>query len=302
MLRAALDSLLAQTYTNLEILVQDDSTNDDCEQVVRKYTIPSMKYTHNRPPLGTLHNLLAGYRKSTGKYFATLNDDDLYSPAYLQTMVDALESDSSFAIAFTDHNIIDQSGSVLEPESTNNSYNFGRTELPTGRVGNALQIALISKAVPGMFALYRRDAVDLTNFPDEVSSAYDYWLTYLALRSGASIHYTNARLTSYRVHDASQTSAFATPAERLRYIAYNKFIDSRLLTDELVASVWSPLRARLSETLAAEGFAHLRLNDRDAAASALRQSLAHGSTRKNILGLSLCFVPGFMCRWLLRGR
>src|SRR6201999_3178488 len=147
MLRAALNSLLAQTYTNFEAIVQDDSTNNNCEALVGAYLDARIKYIHNRPSLGTLHNVLAGYRRSAGKYFCTLNDDDLYCPIYLQTMVEALESNPACTIAFADHNIIDQHGAVLEPDTANNSRTFGLSGLGAGPVSNVLHGALLLKAV-----------------------------------------------------------------------------------------------------------------------------------------------------------
>src|ERR1700761_7366285 len=84
MLSSALASLLAQTYTHLEIIVQDDSTTDDSQVAVEALADPRIRYTRNKPSLGTSANLRAGYRKCTGKYFCALNDDDLCHPDYIQ--------------------------------------------------------------------------------------------------------------------------------------------------------------------------------------------------------------------------
>ena len=76
-----------------------------------------------------------------------------------------------------------------------------------------------------MFALFRTEAIDFDDFPEEVSSSYDYWLTYLAVRNGGAAFYEPRRLTSYRVHPGSETSSFTDPEKRLRFLQYNEFID-----------------------------------------------------------------------------
>src|ERR1700722_13362539 len=114
MLRSALKSVLHQTYTNLEIIIQDDSTNEDCHEVVRNFMDDRMTYTRNKPSLGTSLNLRAGYAKSRGKYFCTLNDDDLYHDDYVKTMVEAMESNPNYSLSFSDHYIIDDEGHIDE--------------------------------------------------------------------------------------------------------------------------------------------------------------------------------------------
>jgi glycosyltransferase involved in cell wall biosynthesis len=126
MLRAALNSVLAQTYKDIEIIVQDDSTISECSSVVATIDDPRIIYTHNQPSLGTIQNLLTGYRRASGDYVCTLNDDDLYLPEYLSTMVDGLERHPACCMAFSDHWIIDADGNVDHALSDKNSANFGR--------------------------------------------------------------------------------------------------------------------------------------------------------------------------------
>jgi glycosyltransferase involved in cell wall biosynthesis len=183
MLNAALQSALSQTVRNLEVVVQDDSTDVSCEDLVSGIGDERIRYTHNRPPLGTGRNLIAGYRKCRGKYFFTVNDDDLYEPEYLELMLAAMEANLCYSVAFSYHLVVDEKGAVLEAETALNSARFGRAVLGYGSVPGPIRSGLIDKCVPGMFAVFRTGSVDLEDFPEEVSSAYDYWLTYLTLRS-----------------------------------------------------------------------------------------------------------------------
>jgi glycosyltransferase involved in cell wall biosynthesis len=302
MLNAALQSVLSQTMRNLEVVVQDDSTDLSCEDLVSGIDDERIRYTHNRPPLGTGRNLIAGYWKCRGKYFSTLNDDDLYDPEYLELMLAAMEANPSYSLAFSDHSIIDEKGAVLEAETTLNSVCFGRAVLEHGSVPGPIRCGLIDKCVPGMFAVFRAEAMDLKDFPEEVSSAYDYWLTYLAVRNGGAAFYEPRRLTSYRVHQGSQTSSFSGPEERSRFLQYNEFIDRRFLSDERLRSIWPDVRRRLAETLASEGFASLRLQHRNQAIRELLASLGMQFTLKAMAGILLTATPEPLRRSLLTRR
>ncbi|WP_213805589.1 glycosyltransferase family 2 protein [Granulicella sp. dw_53] len=302
MLQKALSSVLEQSFQNIEVIVQDDSPGMECEAVVTSYNDPRIRYTHNRPSLGTGANLRAGYRKCTGKYFSTLNDDDLYGPGYLERMVAILEANPTYSMAFSDHYLIDGDGTVLQEASDNNSRHFGRATLPPGSVSDPIHSALITMSVPGMFALYRAEAMDLDDFPDEVSSGYDYWLVYLAVRSGQPIHYTPERLTSYRVHGGSQTASFQAPKERMRSYNFAEYIDHRILADERVRSVWPDVRQRLSQMHTSGGFANLRLNQRAEARQQFLLSIRNKATPRALAGLLLTAAPTFVLQRIFKKR
>ncbi len=300
MLQTALDSVVNQTLQDIEIIVQDDSSGDGCEEVVRKIEDARIQYTRNRPPLGTAINLRAGYRKCRGKYFSTLNDDDFYAPVYLGAMVSILEANPKLSLAFSDHYIVDSKGGILSDESDCNSENWGRSKLKEGIVPDCIRVALIDKAVPGMFAVFRSEVMDLDDFPDEAASGYDFWMTYLGVRDGGPIYYNPARLTFYRVHEGSQSASFREPERRLYALEYGEFIWRRLLADARVASIWPELRQRLAETCATSGFDSLRLVQRRRSLSYFGASMRMHPNRRALAGIILGLIPAFVFKLLDR--
>jgi glycosyltransferase involved in cell wall biosynthesis len=291
MLEVALQSVLAQTYTNLEILIQDDSTDARCEALVSAYADPRIRYTHNAPPLGTVGNLRAGYRKSSGALFCSLNDDDFYLPAYLERMVAGIMQDDTCALGFSDHYIVDQTGTIGAEESDANTKRFGRMDLRDGLVSNALVVGLARKSIPGMFAVIRRSSVDLEDFPDEVSSGYDYWLTYLALRDGGTAFYSSDRLTCYRVHEGSQTLSFVDDTQRLRSLAYSEFIQKRFLADPRVHVIHSSARRELAQIYQSQGAIALRKGDRVPAMRLFLQSFKSKPGLSALAGFCITGLP-----------
>jgi glycosyltransferase involved in cell wall biosynthesis len=302
MLKSALLSLLEQSYQHLEIIVQDDSTNETCSRVVLDFADPRIMYMRNQPSLGTIRNLRAGYRKCTGKYFSTLNDDDVYSPDYIQTVIGAMESNPCYCVGFSDHYIIGQDGTVDEIATTRNSIAFGRNLLMEGSVPEPLVVGMLAKSIPGMFAIFRREMMDLQDFPDEVSSGYDYWLTYLGVRTQKPIYYTPRKLTYYRVHAGSQTSSFTDPREGLRSLQYSEYMHERFLADPRLQSIHTTLTSRLAEIHTSIGFNLLRMNDRWRAVVRFVGSCKTKPTARAMSGLLLCTAPTFLLKKIFGAR
>ena len=92
-LRQALESVLAQTYQDYEVLVINDGGDPVAENVVRQCDSPKVRYLcceHGGHRVAMNH----GIRVAQGKYIAYLDDDDVYYPDHLASLVAAAEKDS----------------------------------------------------------------------------------------------------------------------------------------------------------------------------------------------------------------
>jgi len=92
-IKEAIDSALAQTYKNIEIIVVDDSSTDDTKGIVLSYADPRIRLvTHedslNHGPCKSRH---LGYTLSKGAYIAFLDDDDIFLPQKIEKQVRFLE-------------------------------------------------------------------------------------------------------------------------------------------------------------------------------------------------------------------
>ncbi|MES5953885.1 glycosyltransferase family 2 protein [Bacillus fungorum] len=122
--KIALESALAQTYSNIEIIIGDDSTNDETETLIREQyllTHKNITYIRNRPTLGQFHNDLMLIEKSNGQYINFLMDDDVFYKHKIQKMMAYFEQDfhnalslvTSYRIRIDDHgNKIDDANST----------------------------------------------------------------------------------------------------------------------------------------------------------------------------------------------
>ncbi len=92
MLQRAVDSVLAQTFTDLELLIVDDCSSDETAEVVASLVDPrirSFRHSRNRGVSATRNT---GIAKARGEYVAFLDDDDEFLPKKIAKQVDVLDA------------------------------------------------------------------------------------------------------------------------------------------------------------------------------------------------------------------
>lgn len=115
-LEIALNSALQQTYKNIEIIICDDSTNDDVKNMIQPYLkrYNFIKYYNNGGPLGKYgaKNSDKCLSLAKGVYINYLNDDDVFYPKKIEIMVEHLRNKNTTLV--TSHrSLIDSKGTVL---------------------------------------------------------------------------------------------------------------------------------------------------------------------------------------------
>jgi glycosyltransferase involved in cell wall biosynthesis len=109
-----LDSILAQTFTDWELIAVNDQSTDDSEKVVRQ-KIPADKlvtlYTTTK---GIVSALNMGIDKAQGDYIARIDADDLMMPDRLQEQVKVFKTYSDVNLTATDAEIINEHGDTLK--------------------------------------------------------------------------------------------------------------------------------------------------------------------------------------------
>lgn len=95
----AIDSVLGQTYTDIELIVVDDCSTDDTPEVVRGYDDDRLTYIRHGTNRGAAAARNTGIRQAEGEYIAFLDSDDHWHPTKLERQVDCLRSRSEEWIA-----------------------------------------------------------------------------------------------------------------------------------------------------------------------------------------------------------
>ncbi len=189
-LSEAIESVLAQTYPNIEILVVDDGSTDDTKQVVAKY--PQVKYVYQnrssaKTPALARNN---GLDLSSGEFYLALDADDKLRPEYISKCIDLISSDKRIGFVWTATQEFGESSAVRWPRTLHHRFSVFRGT--GGQLGAALT---------------RRKAFDAVGGYDESLIALEDWdLAIRICQKGWKAKAIFEPLHLVRVHEGQQTS------------------------------------------------------------------------------------------------
>ena len=216
-LRQAIESVLSQDYSHIELIVLDDGSHDDTQAVLASYAGRFHHETHSNT--GQARTLNKGWGMSKGEFLSYLAADDFLLPGAVRTSIEKLIADPKIVLTYCDFNVIDPKSRVLRQVRTREfSY-------------RDLAVRIVCQPGPGVF--FRRDAFERAGLWDGVLKQipdYEYWLR-LGLE-GAFARIPEV-LAAYRVHDRSQSFApvGAAAAEEIVNVISAHFRSTRLAAE-----------------------------------------------------------------------
>lgn len=211
LLAECVNSILAQTYDDFEVLIMDDCSPDDTAEVAQSFQDARVKHIRNDPNIGALPNYNKGISLSRGKYVWLISADDyLYRPYVLQRYVDLMEANPRIGYTFCP-GVGVKNGK--ETGLLGYSTYGNRDRIIAGRV--FLQTLLGYNLVLAPAAMARRDCYEkISSFPinpvwagvpiDMIWGGDWYLWCIFALRR--DVGYFAEPMVCYREHDLSSTS------------------------------------------------------------------------------------------------
>ncbi len=118
-IRESLASLQAQDYSNLEIVISDNCSTDETDEICRQMcdSDPRVSFERQEQNIGAAANSIYVLERSSGKYFMWASGHDLWSPNLISTAVGALEERPDAVLAYASSSWIDADGQPLDKES-----------------------------------------------------------------------------------------------------------------------------------------------------------------------------------------
>jgi glycosyltransferase involved in cell wall biosynthesis len=115
-LNESIDSVLGQTFSDIELIVLDDASRDNSWALISRYTDPRMRAFLSAAPGEVVHRTSDAFSKSIGEYIALQHSDDAWQPEKLERQVAYLDAHPEVGAVFTWVQIIDETGAKIDNE------------------------------------------------------------------------------------------------------------------------------------------------------------------------------------------
>jgi glycosyltransferase involved in cell wall biosynthesis len=201
-LAECLDSILAQDFTDLEILIADDGSTDGSQELIQRYAEKDRRIRWWRNPvnLGLAANFNCCLRAAKGDYIKyVLQDDLLLSPSAIRQMVQTLDADPAVTLVGSGSHVIDDQGNRLEIRDS-----FRRSCVMDGKA--AIMHCLINNGnrigEPSV-VMFRR-AASASGFDERYSQLIDVDFWFHLLEQGR-FAFVAEPLCAFRQHAQQQT-------------------------------------------------------------------------------------------------
>lgn len=122
-INTAIESIVEQTYSQWELIIVDDASDDNTFQIIKHYLDPRIKVLQNNSNCGISYTTNKAIANSSGKYIALLDDDDMATSKRLELQVEYLEKNEDIDILGGRSVCIDEEGKFLKHEDSAPLYN-----------------------------------------------------------------------------------------------------------------------------------------------------------------------------------
>ena len=219
--KAAIDSVLAQTFTDFEILVIDDGSKDDTRDLVNQYGAAARYFYQENSGVSVARN--NGIAQSAGRYVAFLDVDDKWAPEKLERQLAALQLNSAASACHTAHLLVDDN---LQPLGVHHYQRSASSLEDLLLRGN--QVGTPSSVMVEKCWFEKTGGFDL-----KLSHSAD-WDMWIRLSQHIDFAYVDEPLLQYRWHD-NNMSHNAPLYESDTLLALTKAFDNPALPPQLKA-------------------------------------------------------------------
>ena len=190
-LKAAIESVLSQTYPHFEFVIINDGSKDGSKAIIQSYSDPRIRVIENSAPTGLMAVRNQGLRATQGEYIAPIDCDDLWHPQRLGKQVGFMDAHPAFAFVGSRAAYMDEKSQIKGI-----SWRYG---LPPQRIPPFL--------IFGNYFIHSSILMRKSMIPEDgyqVSTAEDYDLWVRMSRSGPIWSLPDV-LVKYRVHAGGDT-------------------------------------------------------------------------------------------------
>ncbi len=208
-----LDSIVHQTYTNIEIVIVDDHSKDDTVAIIREYQLshPFIVLVQNGQNLGVTKTFEKAIKHCKGFFIALSDQDDIWDPQKIEILVNGIGGHDA---VYADSLLVDD-----KAESLHKSF----SDMMNLRSYYSGTPFLLSNSVPGHSMLMKADFVkQVLPFPEEIF--FDLWIGFCAAGNNG-IKFIDKLLVKYRQHDNNTVGTKDSGNKKLKDPVEKQFSD-----------------------------------------------------------------------------
>lgn len=196
-MKEAIDSAIAQTYKNIEIIVVNDGSTDETDKIALSYRDKIIYFKKENGGVSTALNLAIS--KMTGEYFSWLSHDDVYLPEKVEKQIAYLTNlEDKNSILYSNYKLMDENGdSIYQPVIHNNVM-----------LNKKPEYALYRGCINGLSLLINKKVFDDVGlFNEELRCTQDYDLWLKMIKKGYKFVHMPDVLVVTRLHSKQVTNS-----------------------------------------------------------------------------------------------
>ncbi|MBA3018056.1 MAG: glycosyltransferase [Proteobacteria bacterium] len=228
-IKEAIDSVLAQDFTDFELIVVDDGSTDNTQDILNSYKEDIIVLHQENKGVSAARN--RGIASASGQYIAFLDSDDLWLPQKLSTQVDFFNTNPDALICQTEEKWI-RNGMFANPKKRHRKLS-----------GNIFEQSLYLCLVSPSAVMMKRSLFEKAGMFDETLSACEDYDMWLRVSCRYPVYLIDTPLIIKRGGHADQLSR-TSGQDRYRIQSLKKIIESNLLTDEQTMSALKVLKEK----------------------------------------------------------
>jgi glycosyltransferase involved in cell wall biosynthesis len=188
-LRESIDSTIHQTFSNFELIIINDGSEDDSEKIIKSFADARIRYIKHPENKGLIYTRNEALRLSNGQYIAFLDSDDIAIPQRIERQVAFLESNPDFGMVGSWVKTIDENGIVI-----NNCIKH------TAKPEVIPVILLFKNYFTTSSVMVRKSCLPDAPFDQDFPIAEDYNL-WIKIAERSKVWNLQEVLTCYRLHN-----------------------------------------------------------------------------------------------------
>ena len=195
-LRESIDSVINQSYQNIELIIINDASNDKTASILTSYSDSRIKIINNKINIGLTKSLNIGLRNSLGEFIARQDADDISMPDRLEKQLNFLMDNQHCSIVGSQCILIDEASREIP---------FPTPLKPLSMGGIKRYVAIDNPFLHSSVLFRKKVVTNLGGYNESFRTSQDFELWSRLLRKNIGANMPN-KLIKFRIHEGSVSS------------------------------------------------------------------------------------------------